>query len=53
MSRGYGDPTLRRLFDLEGLKAWCPGRTSGYAPLERAVERFRYLEPWLATCAAR
>ncbi|MFB4298837.1 phosphate/phosphite/phosphonate ABC transporter substrate-binding protein [Actinomadura sp. NTSP31] len=32
------DPAVRTLFDLEGLTAWRPGRTSGYAPLERAVE---------------
>ena len=31
---------LRPLLDLEGLKAWRPGRTSGYALLERAVDRF-------------
>src|SRR5690606_36048666 len=35
----YEDPRVRPLLDLEGLKAWCPGRTSGYALLERAVDR--------------
>jgi ABC-type phosphate/phosphonate transport system substrate-binding protein len=51
LEMSYEDAGLRRLFDLEGLKAWKPGRTEGYAQLERAVERFAYLEPWLARVA--
>ena len=51
LGMSYEDPGVRRLLDLEGLKAWKPGRTSGYAQLERAVERFRTLEPWLASVA--
>jgi phosphonate transport system substrate-binding protein len=34
----YGDPGVRPLLDLEGLKQWKPGRTSGYAALEAAVD---------------
>jgi ABC-type phosphate/phosphonate transport system substrate-binding protein len=34
----YDDPTVRPLLDLEGLKQWVPGRTSGYQLLERAVD---------------
>ena len=37
-SMSYADSTVRPLLDLEGLKKWLPGRTSGYAQLERAVE---------------
>jgi len=51
LGMSYDDPALRRLLDLEGLKAWKPGRTSGYAQLEAAVERFHTLEPWLASLA--
>ncbi|HTJ42774.1 MAG TPA: PhnD/SsuA/transferrin family substrate-binding protein [Kofleriaceae bacterium] len=36
----YDDPEVRPLLDLEGLREWRPGRTSGYALLERAVDRF-------------
>ena len=32
------DPAVRPLLDLEGLTAWRPGRTSGYAALEAAVD---------------
>ncbi|MCU1498296.1 MAG: hypothetical protein JWM47_2249, partial [Acidimicrobiales bacterium] len=35
LSMSYDDPEVRPLLDLEGLKAWRPGRTSGYAQLER------------------
>jgi phosphonate transport system substrate-binding protein len=37
LSMSYDDPEVRPLLDLEGLKAWREGRTSGYAQLERAV----------------
>ena len=36
----YGDAEVRPLLDLEGLKAWVPGRVSGYAQLAVAVDRF-------------
>lgn len=33
----YEDPKHREMMDMEGLKAWMPGRTTGYAWLSRAV----------------
>jgi ABC-type phosphate/phosphonate transport system substrate-binding protein len=47
-SMSYDDAEVRPLLDMEGLKAWLPGRTSGYAQLERAVDRFATLDAWLA-----
>jgi ABC-type phosphate/phosphonate transport system substrate-binding protein len=44
----YDDPGVRPLLDLEGLKAWLPGRVEGYAQLNRAVDLFGTLEAWLA-----
>ncbi|HEX8771754.1 MAG TPA: PhnD/SsuA/transferrin family substrate-binding protein, partial [Acidimicrobiales bacterium] len=38
----YDDATVRPLLDLEGLKAWRPGRTSGYGPLDSAVCQFNF-----------
>lgn len=38
LSMSYADPVVRPLLDLEGLTEWRPGRTSGYAALERAVD---------------
>lgn len=38
MAMRWDDPQVRPLLELEGLKAWQPGRTSGYALLERAVD---------------
>ena len=37
-SMQYSDPAVRPLLDLEGLHEWVPGRTVGYAQLERAVD---------------
>jgi phosphonate transport system substrate-binding protein len=37
LEMSYDDPGVRPLFDLEGLKEWRDGRTSGYALLGRAV----------------
>ncbi len=48
LGMSYDDPEVRPLLDMEGLKVWMPGRTSGYALLERAVDRFGTLEAWLA-----
>jgi phosphonate transport system substrate-binding protein len=38
LAMSYDDPIVRPLLDLEGLTRWLPGRTSGYALLERAVD---------------
>lgn len=43
----YDDPEVRPLLDLEGLKVWREGRTSGYAQLETSCETFGYLQPFL------
>jgi hypothetical protein len=44
----YEDPEVRPLLDMEGLKRWVPGRTQGYAQLDRAVDLFHYLDAWIA-----
>jgi len=48
LAMSYDDPRVRPLLDMEGLKVWRPGRTSGYAILERAVDRYGTLADWLA-----
>jgi hypothetical protein len=48
LAMSYADATVRPLLDLEGLKAWHPGRTSGYEVLARAVDRFRTIDTWLS-----
>jgi phosphonate transport system substrate-binding protein len=48
LSMSYDDPEVRPLLDMEGLKKWMPGRTSGYQLLERAVDRFGTIDSWLA-----
>jgi len=44
MEMSYDDPEVRPLLDLEGLKAWRPGRTPGYAQLEAAVDGFGFYD---------
>jgi hypothetical protein len=34
----WEDPQVRPLLELEGLKTWLPGRTSGYDLLIRATD---------------
>ena len=48
LSMSYGDPAVRGLLDLEGLKRWLPGRVEGYAQLARAVDAFGTIDRWLA-----
>lgn len=38
LSMSYDDPEVRPLLDLEGLRAWRPGRVRGYAQIESAVD---------------
>jgi ABC-type phosphate/phosphonate transport system substrate-binding protein len=38
LAMDYGDPEVRPLLDLEGVKQWKPGRVELYAPLEAAVD---------------
>jgi ABC-type phosphate/phosphonate transport system substrate-binding protein len=41
-SMSYTNPAHREMMDLEGLKAWKPGRTTGFGPLSDAVSRQNY-----------
>lgn len=52
LAMSWDDPAVRGLMDMEGLKAWVPGRTSGYLPLARACERFGTLETFLGAVGA-
>ena len=45
LSMSFDDPAVRPLLELEGLRAWRPGRTSGYVPLEGAVDRLGFYGP--------
>jgi phosphonate transport system substrate-binding protein len=38
LAMSYDDPQVRALLDLEGLRVWREGRTSGYAQLDAAVD---------------
>jgi ABC-type phosphate/phosphonate transport system substrate-binding protein len=53
LEMSYSDPEVGRLFELEGLKQWLPGRTEGYTLLSGAVDRFQYLEPFVSAMVAR
>lgn len=44
MAMRWDDPEVRPLLELEGLRQWRPGRTSGYALLERAVDDERFYD---------
>ena len=51
-SMSYADPEVRPLLDLEGLKQWVPGRTSGFGPLTRAVDEVGFYDAGGAVTAA-
>lgn len=40
----YENPAHREMMDLEGLKAWLPGRTTGYRDLSEAVSEQHFFE---------
>jgi phosphonate transport system substrate-binding protein len=41
-SMSYENPVHREMMDMEGLKAWVPGRTTGFELLTAAVEHQRF-----------
>lgn len=41
-SMSYDNPDHRAMMDMESLKEWLPGRTTGFGPLSEAVERQRF-----------
>jgi phosphonate transport system substrate-binding protein len=44
-SMSFDDPDVRPLLELEGLRVWEPGRTTGYGALERAVDETGFYGP--------
>lgn len=53
LSMRYDDPVARPLLDLEGLKQWRQGRTSGYAQLDAGCRRFGWIDPFVSKVAGR
>lgn len=41
-SMSYDNPKHRQMMDIEGLKAWKEGRTSGFGPLSEATAGLKY-----------
>jgi ABC-type phosphate/phosphonate transport system substrate-binding protein len=53
LGMSYADPEVRPLLDMEGLKQWLPGRTEGYAALDRALDRFGTADNLVKAVAAQ
>jgi ABC-type phosphate/phosphonate transport system substrate-binding protein len=43
-SMSYDNPKHREMMDMEGLKAWVPGRTTGFGILTRAVDHTHFFQ---------
>jgi len=43
-SMSYDNPKHREMMDMEGLKAWVPGRVSGFDALTRAVQHTNFFK---------
>ena len=52
LAMSYADAQIRPLLDLEGLKQWLPGRTSGYGVLSAAIDRFGTIDAFVDRVAA-
>jgi phosphonate transport system substrate-binding protein len=52
LAMSYADADVRPLLDLEGLKAWVPGRVTGYAQLSEAVDRFGTIDAFVSGIGA-
>jgi phosphonate transport system substrate-binding protein len=51
LSMRYDDPIARPLLDLEGLKQWRTGRTSGYPQLDAGCRRFGWIDSFVTKVA--
>ena len=51
LGMSYDDPEVRPLLDMEGLKQWREGRTSGFAQLNAACDRFGTLDAFVGELA--
>jgi phosphonate transport system substrate-binding protein len=49
LGMSFQDPSVRVFMELEGLRLWVPGRTTGYAQLEKAVQRFNFYRSAVST----
>ncbi len=49
LAQSFEDPVVRPLLEMEGLKQWKPGRVHGDELLDKAVDHFDYLSPFLST----
>jgi len=52
LSMDYANPAHRQMMDLEGLRQWLPGRTSGYAALDAATREQRFFESMMRPAIA-
>lgn len=52
LAMSYADPVVRPLLDLEGLRVWREGRTSGFGPLDAAVDETGFYDATGAVTAA-
>jgi phosphonate transport system substrate-binding protein len=43
-SMSYDNPRHREMMDMEGLKAWVPGRTTGFGILASAVDHAQFFQ---------
>lgn len=53
LAMSYEDPEVKPLFDLEGLTAWLPARTTGYGLLEEAVAKLHFFDRPVAAAGVR
>jgi phosphonate transport system substrate-binding protein len=52
LAMSFEDAGIRTCMELEGLRRWFPGRTTGYAQLERAVRRFNFYGSAVSSAAS-
>ena len=53
LAMSYTDERVRPLLDMEGLKQWMPGHTTGYAQLRAAVDRFGTIDQFVRRLTAQ
>jgi ABC-type phosphate/phosphonate transport system substrate-binding protein len=52
LGMSYSDPEVKPLLDMEGLKQWQTGRTTGYEVLDAALRRFGTIDDFVQSVTA-
>ena len=53
LGMSFDDPEVQPLLEMEGLRCWKTGRTSGYDVLSTAIDGFGTVDAFVKSCVTQ